>query len=186
MDKSQGVVWWRRHDSTLEVRVEGWGTMPQSLAIRRWVENQPPPAIQTLRVDLAGCSYMDSTFIGTLIYLKRQQAKIQGSFALVHPSPECRQLLAKMGIAKIFCIAEESSASDDGKMDKAPVGDWQVLPIEPASPCSVDFKENVVEAHQRLAEEEGCSEQFKNLAELLQREMAAEKQKTNADAHKVR
>ena len=100
MDKSQSVVAWRRHDTTLEFRVEGWGTMPQSLAIRRWVENQPPPAVQTLRIDLAHCTYMDSTFIGTLIFLKRLLAKAQGSFVLIHPSPECRQLLMKMGIAR--------------------------------------------------------------------------------------
>jgi anti-anti-sigma factor len=175
------VVAWRRHDTTLEFRVEGWGTMPQSLAIRRWVENQPPPAVQTLRIDLAHCTYMDSTFIGTLIFLKRLLAKTQGSFVLMHPSPECRQLLTKMGIARIFCIVDEPAPGDNST-----VGNWQTLPAEPVSPCSLDFKQNVVDAHQQLANEDSCRDLFAGLAAQLQRELTNEQQKPDADAHKVR
>lgn len=170
MNMSPCTVCWKRHGSTLDLRIDGRGTMPESLAIRRSVENQPTPAIKSLRVHLAGCTFMDSTFIGTLIFLKRSLAKSQGSFVLVCPSSECRQLLTKMGIARVFCVEDKPSDDDARNCD------WQELSAEPVSPCSLDFKENVCEAHQRLAEEEGSRERFESLAAMLQRELAKERQ----------
>jgi anti-anti-sigma regulatory factor len=140
MSTPQGIVHFLRDGQTLDVQVEGWGTMPQSLPIRRLAERCFADGVAVLRMDLRRCTYMDSTFLGTLLFLKRAiDRRGQGQFALISPSCQCRQLLQQMGLENVYLVIEEEPRD----------GPWMALPAGEvdANGC----RHNVVEAHQELA-----------------------------------
>jgi hypothetical protein len=106
---------------------------------------------------------MDSTFIGTLLGLKRLlEALPAGGLVLVSPSAECVQLLAQMRIGQIFAV-ECAPAAEEG---------WQEVSVPAEVLKSRAFQCNVVEAHQRLADCPGpTGERFRQLADDMAREL---------------
>src|SRR5262245_21360835 len=160
-----GIVRIREQTSALEIQVEGRGTMLHSQAIRQWAEARVP-ATTRVRIDLSRCTYMDSTFVGTLLCLKRlTESRPAGGLVLVCPSAECLQVLEQMRIGRIF-------AQDP----QCPVGcDWQEVRVDPESAKSLAFKSTVVEAHQHLADCPGpTGDRFRQLADDMARELARE------------
>jgi anti-anti-sigma factor len=148
--------------AALEVQVEGWGTMHHSQAMRQWVEANLVQATR-VRIDLSRCTYMDSTFIGTLLGLKRLAESLPGGgLSLVCPSVECWQVLDQMRIGRIFTIETEPAAASD----------WREVCSDAGAMKSRAFKFTVVEAHQQLAKCEGpTGHRFQPLAEAMAREL---------------
>jgi anti-anti-sigma factor len=153
-------------EQVLTFQVEGWATMAQSMPIRRRMERGLALGLTTLRVDLRHCTYMDSTFMGTLLFLKRSLAGREGGdFALVCPSPECDQLLQKMGMEGLFCTvtAEESAATT-----------WTEIGSEGEDIQTA--QRNVVQAHLELASLPGpAGEPFRTVARCLAEAEKAER-----------
>jgi hypothetical protein len=118
-------------------------------------------------VDLRQCTFMDSTFVGTLLFLKRAvHARRCGEFSLIAPSPECRQLFKKMGLEGAFPLIDDHP-DDQG---------WTELTREGEDAAA--FKCNVVQAHQELARLEGAAgEPFRAVMRCLERDLEAEKTK---------
>jgi anti-anti-sigma factor len=143
MTAPHGIVRVLRHGTALTFRVEGWGTLAHSLPVRQFAEHALASGVAELRVDLRKCTYMDSTFLGTLLFLKRSvDRRGHGQLVLVCPSDECRQILEQLGIDKACPVITEEMPAE---------GDWTELAIEPDDLYA--FRCNVVEAHQELA---GC------------------------------
>ena len=166
---TQGMVRVRTGERALEVQLDGCATMLHAQAMREWVvANLQRPAL--VRIDLSRCTYMDSTFIGTLLGLKRLvDSRAGGGLVLVCPSPQCVQLLEQMRIGQILST-ESSPVSGSG---------WQEISVPPEAIKSREFQCNVVEAHQRLADCPGpTGERFRQLAEDMAREL---KQKEEPD-----
>jgi anti-anti-sigma factor len=136
--------------------------MNQCLSFRRFAECCLAAGATTLRVDLRRCTFMDSTFMGTLLFLKRAaHQKEKGEFVLVSPSPQCCKLIKQMGVEGVFPIeqAEEPAGCR-----------WCDLPSDAKDQPA--FKENVLQAHQELAQIEGpASEPFRAVVRCLTQEM---------------
>jgi anti-anti-sigma factor len=166
MAAPQGVVRVRRHEGTVTFQVEGWTTMNQSLSFRKTAEYQLSGGATELRIDLRHCTFMDSTFIGTLLFLKRAtNTRKQGRFVLVSPSQACCELFQKMGLDGVFTIeaADEPAGSD-----------WTEL-ARGADDVKA-FQCNVVQAHQELANLPGrAGEPFRAVVRCLEQEMKAAK-----------
>src|SRR5947209_1105922 len=115
MPAQQGTVRVRQQEQILRFQLEGWARMGQALAVRRLAEQHLAAGATSLRVDLRQCTYMDSTFIGILLFLKRAVDRVpQVSFALVSPSQECRRLLQQMMLDKVFpLLTEDEPASNN-------------------------------------------------------------------------
>lgn len=149
-------------DDTVIFRVVGRGTMCQSAALRRKAEQSLDQGVRRLLVDLRDCTYFDSTFLGTLLTLKRAAAEHGGTeFGLVAPSPACRRLLAQMQMDRYFpqveTVCEPHEASE------------LCTDYDPGA-----FKWAVVCAHQELASLEGPEgASFRPLAERLAAEFKA-------------
>src|SRR5262249_13738980 len=117
-----------------------------------------------VQVDLRHCTYMDSTFLGTLIRLQRTVHGVEdGEFSLVCPSPECRRLFQQMGVEGGFPTIETAECADQA---------WAEMT------CGKDdvpaFQRSVVQAHQELAAVPGrCAETFREVARCLTEEMNA-------------
>ncbi len=145
MATPQGLVRVRREAASIAVQVEGWGRMAQSLPLRRYVEQASAAGVNAVFVDLRRCTYVDSTFLGTLLYLRRYLLKRGGDLELIAPSPECAKLFHQLGVHDAFHTrAAEASA-----------GPWSELcrDIDDVNA----FNRNVIEAHQELANLSGTA-----------------------------
>jgi anti-anti-sigma regulatory factor len=163
MAAPSGILRVQRHEQTVTCRVEGRGTRSQGLALRRFGEQSVALGASALCVDLRHCTYMDSTFIGTLLCLHRSLANHgAGTFIVASPSPPCMEILHQMKLDRLFTLQE----TDDRE------GDWRELH------CDLDdvsaFQANTVQAHQELAGLPGpVGQAFARVAECLTEEMAA-------------
>src|SRR5436309_2251239 len=98
MDAPQSTVRVHLQGPTVTFQVEGRGRMANSLPLRRLAEQALAGGATALRVDLRRCTHMDSTFLGTLLQLKRAAGRKGASLVLVSPSPECHELLRQMAL----------------------------------------------------------------------------------------
>jgi hypothetical protein len=93
-----------------------------------------------VRVDQRRCTYMDSTFIGTLLLLHRR-LMYAGALALICPSPACQKLLGDLCLERVL-ISEDS--------EELPETAWLDLPSH--AEVTRPFASSILEAHVALAE----------------------------------
>jgi anti-anti-sigma factor len=152
----------RRDQTDAALRVVGRVTMNQCPAVRQWADHCLTQNVQRLSVDLSGCTYMDSTFVGTLLALYRRfKDRQQGGLTIIAPSPACKQVLQQMHLLEIFRLGEQPA--DGGES-------WSDLPREGDRPSAM--LRQVVSAHQELASLPGeVGENFRGIAKELTAEM---------------
>jgi anti-sigma B factor antagonist len=164
MAASQGTIRVQRGTDQVDVRVIGWGNMHHGLPLRRFAEQCLKQGASCFRVDLRQCTYLDSTFLGTLLHVKRLLGRRMGRLVLLSPSPECLRLFQQMGIEHVFTTETEGECCD---------GTWEEL----AGVCDdpQGFNRTVVEAHQELAKLDGpAGEKFGPVARCLTRDWNAQ------------
>lgn len=89
-----------------------------------------------LVLDLSACTYMDSTFMGQLISLRKMLAPRQ--VVLSSPTPEARQILNIMGLHRIF------------RIDQVPVpSGMEIRELPVGTKASAD---TMLEAHELLSQ----------------------------------
>lgn len=164
MKAAAGRVLARREGDEVSFLVIGRVDCHQSPAMQQFAEDALRTGARRLVVDLRDCSYFDSTFIGTLLQLKRKLEPV-GSFSLARPSIEVRQILAQLSAERLFTIAEEAPRSDIQTT-------WQQLDSHWEKEQSKAFKKTVVEAHEALAASGGSlTDRFKPVAESLRADL---------------
>jgi anti-anti-sigma regulatory factor len=157
---AQGVVCVHRDGPTVTFRVQGRGTMADSLPLRRCAEQCLAAGSISLRVDLRHAVYLDSTFVGTLLFLKRTVcARGEGDFTVLSPSAECEKLFKQMGLDGVLTVAAEEPDP----------GPWTDLCGAAQDVSAV--KGTVVQAHRELADLPGpAGEPFRAVVRCLERE----------------
>jgi len=166
MGASQGIVRVCQKEQVITLQVQGWGTMRHSLSVRRLAEQCLAGGLRKLRVDLRQCTYLDSTFLGTLLTLQRQACR-QGErrFVLISPSADCCRLFQQLGILDVF--ATEPAQEPDSEEG------WVELPCERDDACA--FNRNVCQAHEALASLGGKAGQtFGGVSKKLNRELGSD------------
>ena len=158
---AQGLIRACLCDRSVTFQVQGQVTMQQCPAIRQFADTCFANCITHVYIDLCGCSYVDSTFLGTMVYLKRTASAAGGQFALINPSNECQQFIRQTHLDGVFPVLKVSDCVD---------GVWTELKGAPADLAV--FQRGVVQAHQELAEVPGrCGETFRPLADRMTREL---------------
>jgi anti-anti-sigma factor len=167
MADSSGTIFATFESSTAVVRVRGKAQAHQCPAFRRFAEEMLAGSADRLQVDLSECDYFDSTFLGTLLHLRKTPGQDGSSMlTLVAPSEQCLQILGRMGAKSLFRIDHGCSVDDSQQ--------WHVLPEEQPGQCGLDFKRNVVEAHQELAQVNGpMQDKYRMIADLAAQDLAA-------------
>jgi anti-anti-sigma factor len=160
MTQTQGTVRLHQEGSTVTFQVIGWGRMHQSMPVRRLCDRCLSTGALTLRVDLRHCTYIDSTFLGTLLLLRRTSQRRGCQFLLVSPSEECRRLFKQMGVEDCLPAVTDAECPADG---------WTELTCEE----NVDtFNRNVVQAHRELANLGGPGgKAFEGVARCLDKDL---------------
>jgi anti-anti-sigma factor len=163
MPEPSGRILACRDAERVRFRVHGRACAHQAPAVRRFAEESLARGATSVRVDLRDCEHFDSTFVGTLLCL-RKQALAAGDAPLVveAPSEACLRLLKQMGLLQLIPTSDD--AADTALR-------WTELPAEEPGRCTLDFKRDVVHAHEELACLPGATgERYKPIAEMAARE----------------
>jgi anti-sigma B factor antagonist len=162
MAAPQGTIRFHQDDQMLLFQVDGWATMSQSLSLRRFAEHALAEGARRVWVDLRRCTYLDSTFLGTLLFLHRAALRLGGrEFRLISPSCECAKLLQQMGVTEVFPVFD---------MEEAAPSSWTVL--TKGSDDKQHLQRNVLEAHEELACLPGAAaERFRAVVRCLAKDM---------------
>jgi anti-anti-sigma regulatory factor len=136
--------------------------MDHSLPFRRCAEQALAAGVTSVRLDLGRCTYMDSTFLGTLFILKKAaDQKEVASLTLTALSPQCHRLLKQMRLVEYYTIQP---------MEELPAEAWTELATARGD-CGV-FRNNVLQAHQELANLEGpAGEPFREVMRCVARDL---------------
>lgn len=145
------------------IRVQGKGTSSVSPSIVDFVRGcfeQEPESVVT--IDLLGCEYLDSTFLGSLLKLQRKATP--GRFFVVADRVACERLLTATCLDQFLEL-----------LDEAPPSTGTFLRIEPADVSKQTLGHHMKETHEVLAElPSPAAAAFKRIAEQLANDLAQE------------
>jgi anti-anti-sigma factor len=164
MTQLVGKVLARREGDEVLLLIAGQMGCHQCPALKQYVEDARRRGARKLAIDLADCKHCDSTFLGTLLALKRAFDPL-GGMVLVHPSAEVRRILAQMGAEQLFTIVDQFPPYDVQTT-------WQQIDSHWEKEQNKAFKRTVVEAHEELAAAGGAlAARFGPLAEAMREEL---------------
>lgn len=157
------------------IRCEGKGSFQNSPTLKEWAEREIENGATTLVIDLAACTGMDSTFMGTMAGLAMRLMKIpDGKLQVAEPGEKNKQSLEELGLDALMDI-------DPGESE------WKTRAAEirgRLKPCEKDISKidkapHVLEAHQKLVEADAKNtEKFATVLDFLEAELKA-KQSAN-------
>ncbi len=142
-----------REDSTIKMascgeawvaRLEGRGTVRESPTLQglatRILEARGDACVL---LDLRGCEYLDSTFLGCIATLHRRfSAGRPQRFRIVAPEPVRARLFGPSGLDRVFAFAEAAPEPDADA--------WMDVPATALDERQLGY--HVMDAHRRLAE----------------------------------
>jgi anti-anti-sigma regulatory factor len=144
------------------VRVTGRGTHLNSSLLKRYarqaIEQKFP-----LHLELGGCVYMDSTFLGMLAGLAvRSREKGLPRVRVLAAGARVRDLMANLGIDRLF------------DFDAAPApGAPALQPLEGPAPAPADKARDVLDAHRALAAADPSNAvKFRDVIAMLEEEVS--------------
>lgn len=150
--------------SEVRIRVHGRACAHHAPAVRRFADECLAGGAASVHVDLSDCQHFDSTFVGTLLCLRKQAlGRCAEPLVVATPSEASRRLLKQMGLLQLIPVHDDTVPSMVG---------WIELPPEEPGHCSIAFKRTVVHAHEELASLPGpTGERYKPIAEMAAREL---------------
>jgi anti-anti-sigma regulatory factor len=154
-----------RFDGGVCLKVEGAGTMQESPVMHAFAEQVLGQAEESVIVDLASCSYVDSTFLGGLVSLfKRHGAGRTTRFSIYAPPPVRQSLFGTSRLDRVLPF-----------VDDLPRVPGESFPLEPHGTTSrEELGQYIVECHRRLAEVGGAeAETFGRVADAIAEELTA-------------
>jgi anti-anti-sigma factor len=121
------------------------------------------PAVKEIYLDLADCSYMDSTFMGIIIGVNKKFKSIyRKRITVVCPSKECCKLFAGLGIAKLLQIKEKTIVFPEN---------MELISLPQKPPADM-----VLKAHEDLMETSPENRnKFKLLQDILKKKLKQDK-----------
>jgi anti-anti-sigma regulatory factor len=144
------------------IRIEGRGTLRESPAVREFARQILDGEPGALVIDLTGCEYLDSTFLGCLVHLHRHDGSVCPPRLQIAAQPEdCKRLLAPNGLDTLFHLTPDCPAV---------IGQDMVLP--PMETSRDALGRHVLECHRRLAELGGPNQAaLQSVVDQLDREL---------------
>lgn len=155
------------------IRCEGKGSFLNSPALKKWADDEIDHGVKDVVVDLAACTGMDSTFMGTLAGLAMRLMKSPGGhLQIAEPGEKNRKSLEDLGLDALMMI-EPNEAVWLASMEQVR---RRVKPYEAESNKPANAPE-VLEAHKKLCEaDERNNEKFGTVLDFLEAEVKAKSQ----------
>jgi anti-sigma B factor antagonist len=155
-----------RFSQGVSVRVDGAGTLSESPVVHAFAEEILKAGGQRVIVNLATCTYLDSTFLGGLVSLLKRHGGDGARFAIYAPPPKRQSLFSVSRLDTLLPFVDDIPALSD-----------ESRPLEIRRPMSRDeLAHYIVECHRRLAELGGAEAQdFGRVADALAGELGADR-----------
>ncbi len=160
------------------IRCEGKGSFLNSPAMKTFGDQRIAEGEKTVVVDLAACTGMDSTFMGTLAGMAaRLAAKDGGSLQIADPGSRNHRSLEDLGLDFLLRI-DPPEATWRGDIDK--IRGALTAPDAPPAPTPLQRTQMVLEAHQELAgHNDKNAKTFSNVVSMLEKELEEKQRKAD-------
>ncbi len=159
------------------IRCEGKGSFLNSPAMKTFGDQRIAAGEKILVVDLAACTGMDSTFMGTLAGMAaRLSAKDGGSLQIADPGSRNHRSLEDLGLDFLMQI-DPPEAPWRGQISE--IRSALTAPEAPPSPTPLQRTQMVLEAHQELAgHNDKNAKTFSNVVTMLEKELEEKQRKS--------
>ncbi len=157
---SKARVFISKNRGVVDVRVTGRATFECSPPLRTIVNNIDSEQIDKVRIDLADCSGMDSTFMGILSMLAMKLRAKSKKAEIAAAGEYNTKLLNGLGLKKLFNYTSKPVSQDEKK--------WTEL----SRSSDGDTAITVLEAHEKLMEADKKNvDKFGNVVELVREDI---------------
>jgi len=159
-----GTFFTASYQSHIFIKIEGWAIQNNSLFFKNFVDEMVAAGFNDFVIDLQNCKGMDSTFMGTLLYIINQVKMGPSSpITLVNMSEDHCDLLKNLGIFDLLNITTQNIAFPNLEMQK--------LSLD-TSYCPKKHIELVKKAHECLVVlNDKNKEEFRDFLEILNQEL---------------
>jgi anti-anti-sigma regulatory factor len=156
-----------RSSKGLVIRIVGRGTMQESLAFRAAVEHSPLAAVVVF--DATYCDYVDSTFLGCLIWMKKACEQSPGRKFVIAASDATR--------VKLFSTSSLHGYFDFVDACPEALDNFVAIDVEQLDPQ--ELGRHVMRCHELLADMGGGdAKAFKAVADRLAKELGDKAEKS--------
>ena len=152
---------------TVWVKVEGKGSFLNSGKLKEFAREMLDRGYREFVVDLADCSMLDSTFMGTMATVALQLKELgQGCLRVVHCTNRCQELLSELRLDQILDIRPDgASPSESGWLERS-------LGIQSPKDQKREQRETMLEAYEALCEAAPeNTPRFKNILDSLRQDL---------------
>jgi anti-sigma B factor antagonist len=88
------------------VRSTGLANMKNAPLLDAFLAGELEAGARKAYIDLAGCTGMDSTFMGLMVGYAKQFEDVGGKLAIVNPGPNNLRLLKMLGVTEVVSVSE--------------------------------------------------------------------------------
>jgi anti-sigma B factor antagonist len=165
MKKSDLLI--TRGANLYNIKVTGRANFEYGLPLRNFAKSLEND-FERIIIDLKACSNMDSTFMGVLAMIGLKAQKIGAIVEIVNAEENNRQLLAGLGVDKLFLFTKQT----------VPVtGQSSELTLNDSDNSRISTAETVVDAHETLMSvDENNIPKFEKVVEFAQQDLDKLKQ----------
>ena len=152
------------------VRCDGKGSFHNSPEMKHWIDGRLKKGVQHLVIDLAHCTAMDSTFMGTIAAAAMKLMQTGGLMEIAHVSDKNRESLKDLGLDSIMVI----NPSEPVWVDQLETIYAKLS--TPKSTQSTDSTQHIFDAHKQLCEADADNtSKFNAVLDCLEAELASRK-----------
>lgn len=148
----------------IKLRVVGKGTHQNSSFLKKYLLHCLSKKQQNFELELSQCTYMDSTFLGTLAgFGSKLKEQTLPPMKLVNPTDRVKGMIEGLGIGILFDMVQRA--------EETPPGELNALKKENVS---IDTKsKEMLEAHENLVKVSKDNEaKFRDVISLLREEVS--------------
>jgi anti-sigma B factor antagonist len=162
------------------VKVVGRGSFQNAGCLKAFYQRLLKEDVNRFVIDLDACTYLDSTFLGTLLPLGRQlRTAGNGLLHILNVSPRNLELLRNLGLDRLIHIDGRqpgSSSNGNGAVPKSVelngVTEKDLHEIECPAATRAEAAPNILEAHEALMELDPRNiAKFKDVVEFLREDL---------------
>lgn len=142
------------------IKVVGRGSFQNAGLVKTYAERVARQGVVSFVIDLQDCSYMDSTFMGVLAGLARQQRERKAPAPrIVHLNPRTTELLTTLGLDRILDLEAPASPAQPNLQP--------LIPDQP--PSKTETAQTMLEAHRHLIDShQDNAAKFQDVVQFLE------------------
>ncbi len=147
------------HEGTVVFLIRGKGTQLNSHLLKQYLLECLEQNKTLFQIDLTSCTYMDSTFLGTLAGLSSKvRARASTLIQILNPTDRIMVMLENLGIESLFQITRQT------------VQPGNMLELEAGQVSKEAKSQEMLEAHEKLSEiSPANAAKFRDIVTLLRK-----------------